>query len=62
MDALQKITDNLDEKTPQLVKDNKGAMIGALVGLFLTNNEKAKSALLGAVAGALLIDQKKEDE
>ena len=62
MDALQKITDSLDEKTPQLVKDNKGAMIGALVGLFLTNNEKAKSALLGAVAGALLIDQKKEDE
>lgn len=62
MDALQKITDSLDEKTPQLVKDNKGAMIGALVGLFLTNNEKAKSTLLGAVAGALLIDQKKEDE
>ena len=62
MNALEKITEGLEENTPQLVKDNKGAMLGALVGLLFTNSEKAKSALLGAVAGALLVDQKKEDE
>lgn len=62
MNGLDKVTEALEEKTPQIVKDNKGAMAGALVGLLITNSEKAKSILLGVVAGALLIDQKKEDE
>ena len=59
---LDRVKDALDEKTPQLVKDNTGAMVGALVGLLFTNSEKAKSVLLGAVAGALLIDKRNKDD
>jgi hypothetical protein len=59
---LDRIKENLDEKAPQLVKDNKGALVGALVGYFLSDNEKAKSLLLGAVAGALLIDKNKNED
>ena len=62
MSGLQKITDNLSEKAPEIVKENKGALAGALVGYFLSDNSKAQSVLLGAIAGAFLIDQKKEDE
>lgn len=54
----QKVVDNLSEKTPELVKKNKGALIGAVIGYLLTDNEKAKSALLGAVAGSLIGDKK----
>lgn len=59
---LEKIKDNLNDKAPQLVKDNKGALVGALVGYFLSDNEKAKSLLLGAVAGALLVDKNKDEQ
>lgn len=55
---LDEIKDKLEEKTPAVVQENKGALIGALVGYFLSDNEKAKSLLLGAVAGALLVDKK----
>ena len=63
MSQLQKITDGLQESAPEIVKDNKGALAGALVGYFLSDNKKAQSLLLGAIAGALLIDNKtKTDE
>lgn len=55
---LQKVTESLKENVPALIKDNKGALIGALAGYLLTNSEEAKTAILGAVAGSLLIDQK----
>lgn len=46
----------LGDQVPDLIKNNKGALIGALIGYALSDNEQAKSALLGAVAGAVLTD------
>ena len=62
MSGLQEITDNLSDKAPEIVKENKGALAGALIGYFLSDNSKAQSVLLGAIAGALLVDKKKDDE
>lgn len=58
MSGLQEITDNLQDKAPEIVKQNKGALLGAVIGYFISDNEKAKSVLLTAVAGALLVDRK----
>ena len=58
MSGLQEITDNLQDKAPEIVKQNKGALLGAVIGYFISDNEKAKSVLLSAVAGALLVDRK----
>ena len=49
-DAVTKLKEDL----PEVVKTNKGALVGALVGYFISDNEKAKSVLLGAIAGALV--------
>ena len=62
MNQLQKISDSLEEKAPQIVKDNKGALIGAVIGYFLSDNKKAQSVLLSAVAGAILVDGKKKSD
>ena len=62
MADLSKVTDNLKEQVPAIVNDNKGALIGAVVGYFLSDNKKAQSVLLTAIAGALLVDNKKTEE
>ena len=49
-DAVTKLKEDL----PEVVKTNNGALVGALVGYFISDNEKAKSVLLGAIAGALV--------
>jgi hypothetical protein len=60
---MQDFLENFKEKAPELVKDNKGALLGAAVGYFLlADNKQAQSAILGAVAGSLLLDKKKEEE
>lgn len=45
------------DSAPELVKNNKGALVGAIIGYLLSDNEKAKSAILGAVAGKVLGDK-----
>lgn len=60
-EQVQKVIDNLKDKTPEMVKENKGALIGALVGFLLTDNKAAQSSILGALAGSLIVD-KKEDK
>lgn len=62
MNQLQTITDALEDKAPQIVKDNKGALLGAVIGYFISDNEKAKSMLLAAIAGALVVDGVKQKE
>lgn len=52
-DLIKKFSD----KAPEIVKENKGALIGALVGYVISNDEKAKSVLMGTVAGSLLGDR-----
>lgn len=59
---LEEVTDNLKDKAPAIVKENKGALIGALIGYFLTNSHQAQSTLLGAVAGAIIVDKKAKEE
>lgn len=58
---MDNAVEKLKESVPQIVKDNKGALIGAIIGVFLTDNKKAQSAILGAVAGTLL-DKKLEEK
>ena len=55
MDDLFK---KLGDDAPQLMKDNKGALIGALIGYAISNDRKAQSVLLGAIAGAVMGDKK----
>ena len=59
---LEKVVNQFKDKAPQIVKDNKGALIGALIGYLLTDSEEAKSAILGAVAGAIIVDSKEKKE
>lgn len=50
---IEKIVEQFKDKAPEMVKDNKGALIGAVIGFLLTDNKQAQSALLGAIAGAV---------
>jgi len=60
-DKLKELLENLKEQAPETVKNNKGALIGAVVGYLLTDSKQAQSTILGAVAGSLFVD-KKEDK
>lgn len=60
--TLKEVVDNLKDKAPEMVKDNKGALIGAAVGYLLTNNKEAQSTILGAIAGSVFVDKKKDEE
>lgn len=41
------------------ISENKGALVGAVVGYLFSDNKKIQSAILGAVAGALILDKEK---
>lgn len=62
MSQIERITDAVKEKVPEIIKENKGALIGAIIGLFISDNEKAKSAVLTAIAGSVIVDKKKDEE
>lgn len=57
---LEEIVNKFKDDAPELVKNNKGALIGAVVGFLLTDNKQAQSAILGALAGSVLVDKKDE--
>ena len=58
---LDEIVEKFKDQAPELVKDNKGALIGAVLGYLLTDSKQAQSAILGAVAGSLIVDKKTEE-
>ena len=60
-EKLNEVVEQFKDKAPELVKDNKGALIGAVIGYLLTDNKQAQSAILGAVAGSLIVDKKTEE-
>ena len=60
-DKIKEVLDNLKETAPETVKNNKGALIGAVLGYLLTDSKQAQPTILGAVAGSLFVD-KKEDK
>jgi hypothetical protein len=59
---VQELVNSVKDKAPEMVKDNKGALIGAVIGYFLSDSKQAQSSILGAIAGALVVDSKKKDE
>ena len=61
-DKLSEAVDQFKDKVPELVKDNKGALIGAVVGFLLTDSKQAQSTILGALAGSVIVDKKKDEE
>lgn len=59
---LQKIVNDVKDQMPKAVEENKGALLGAVVGWLLTDNKQAQSSIIGAIAGSLLVDKKKDEE
>lgn len=62
--AIRKVTDSLTKDLPNIVKDNKGAAIGAVVGYLLSDklkeNDGIVTALLGGLVGKAVDDKQKE--
>lgn len=61
--TVNKLVDSVTKDLPKLVKENKGAAIGAVVGYLLADklseNNEITSSILGGLVGAF-IDDKKE--
>lgn len=61
--AVDKVVDSVTKDLPKLVKENKGAAIGAVVGYLLadklTENEGLVTAVLGGLVGHA-VDEKKD--
>lgn len=64
--VVKKVTDSLTKDLPKLVKENKGAAIGAVVGYLLadklTENEGVITAVLGGLVGKAVDDKQKESK
>lgn len=62
--TIQKVVDNVTKDLPNLVKTNKGAAVGAVVGYLLSDKLSENEGLLTAILGGLVghaVDEKKED-
>lgn len=59
---LDEVVANFKDQAPELVKSNKGALIGAVIGYLLSDNQKAQSTILGILAGSVLVDGTKQKE
>jgi hypothetical protein len=55
---MNEINEKISALVPEIVQDNKGALVGALIGYLLLDDEKTKQALIGAIAGSLFVDKK----
>lgn len=64
--TANKLVDSVTKDLPNLVKENKGAAIGAVIGYFLADklaeNEGIITAVLGGLVGKAVDDKKKEKE
>lgn len=63
---VKKVTDSVTKDLPKLVKENKGAAIGAVVGYLLSDklaeNEGLLTALVGGLVGKNFVDDKKKEK
>ena len=62
---VKKSLDGLTKDLPNLVKENKGAAVGAILGYFLADTLSQHEGLLPAVVGALVgnkVDEKNKKE
>lgn len=64
--SINKVMDSITKDLPNIVKENKGAAIGAVVGYLLADtlseNEGLLTALVGGLVGKAVDDKKKEKE
>ena len=64
--VIKKTVDSVTKDLPRLVKENKGAAIGAVVGYLLADklseNNEITSAVLGGLVGAFVDEKKKESD
>lgn len=61
--AVNKVVDGFTKDLPKLVKENKGAAAGAVIGYLLSDKLKENEGLITAVLGGLLghvVDEKKD--
>lgn len=62
--AMKKVVDSVTKDLPSLVKTNKGAAIGAVVGYLLADKLAETEGLLPALVGGLIgheVDEKKKE-
>lgn len=62
MSKLDDMVEEFKTQAPTVVKSNKGALVGALIGYLLTDNKQAQSTILGLLAGSVLVDGTKQKE
>lgn len=64
--VVKKTLDGVTKDLPKLVKENKGAAIGAVLGYFLADtlseHEGLVTAVLGGLVGKAVDDKKKEKD
>jgi hypothetical protein len=64
--TVSKLVDSVTKDLPNLVKENKGAAIGAVVGYLLADtlaeNENVVTAILGGLVGNVVDTKKKESK
>lgn len=62
-DLVKKLTDGVTKDLPKLVKENKGAAAGAVIGYLLSDKLNDNEGLITGIVGALVghaVDNKKE--
>ena len=59
---VEDFVEQFKDKAPQIVKKNKGALVGAALGYLLTDSKQAQSVLLGLIAGAIVVDNKQDND
>lgn len=62
MSKLDDMVEEFKTQAPSVVKNNKGALVGALVGYLLTDSKEAQSTVMGLLAGSVLVDGTKPKE
>lgn len=64
--AVKKVVNDVTKDLPRLVKENRGAAIGAVLGYLLsdalTENEGIVTALVGGLVGKTIDDNSKEKQ
>lgn len=63
--AVKKVTDAVTQDLPKLVKENKGAAVGAVIGYFLADALKEKEGVVTALLGGLVghvVDEKSKNK
>jgi hypothetical protein len=64
-DKVSKLLDTVKKDLPKLVKENKGAAIGAVAGYFLADTLNKHEGVIVSLLGALVghaVDEKTKDK